>query len=130
MTQGEYERIKNEEKEHLKALRALKKTLRSAKRASHARKRAKEIELSTDALLETHDEMVRRLTFETAHDEARIEMALDAAGNDAVDLPGQTLDAAGGDAVDLPGTKNVSHQAPRNEGNEPPPRWEKTIGRM
>lgn len=77
MTNEAYERIKEEEKAHLRELRKLRnmaKHLRAKRSVQAALERMLD---GSREVLDTHDEMVRRLAVETARHEARLELALE-----------------------------------------------------
>ncbi|NBC00052.1 MAG: hypothetical protein GVY15_04250 [Bacteroidetes bacterium] len=76
MTNEEFERIKEEEKAHLRELRKLRhmaKQLRAKRSVQAALERMLH---GSREVLDTHDEMVRRLAVETARHEARLDHAL------------------------------------------------------
>ena len=86
MTPEEYKRIKEAEKEHLRALKKLKTQLRTAQRQNKVADAMKNIENAPgDDLTRTHEEMVDRLAMDTIREEARLEMALSESGT--VDEP-------------------------------------------
>ncbi len=77
MTPEEYKRIKEAEKEHLRALKKLKSQLRTAKQQNSVAEAMKNIENAPgDEITRTHEEMVDRLAMDTIREEARLEMAL------------------------------------------------------
>ncbi len=81
MTPEEYKRIKEAEKEHLRALKKLKTQLRSAQRQDKVAEAMKNIENAPgDEIARTHEEMVDRLAMDTIREEARLEMALSESG--------------------------------------------------
>lgn len=83
MTPEEYQRIKEAEKEHLKAIKKLKHKLRQVEKGGAAGKKSSleqamdEIENAPgDGILDTHEEMIDRLAMDAVHQEARLELAL------------------------------------------------------
>jgi len=77
MTNEEFERIKEEEKAHLRELHKLR-TMAKQLRAKRSVQAALERMLrGSREVLDTHDEMVRRLAVETARHEARLDHALE-----------------------------------------------------
>ncbi|MDX1429620.1 MAG: hypothetical protein R3282_04995 [Rhodothermales bacterium] len=83
MTPEEYERIKEAEKEHLRALKKLKKAVRDLERSKSIANSLTRMGSTSEAALETHQEMVDKLAMETAHHEARLEVALESASEKA-----------------------------------------------
>lgn len=79
MTPEEYERIKEAEKEHLRALRQLKRRARTATRARSASRAVSDMVSSLESLLDEHREMTDRLTRDAALQEARLEVGLESA---------------------------------------------------
>ncbi len=80
MTPEEYERIKEAEKEHLRALKKLKKAVRDLERSKSIAHSVTKMSSTSRTALETHEEMVDKLALETAQHEARLEVALESAG--------------------------------------------------
>lgn len=79
MTPEEFERIKEEEKAHLRKLKALKeaaRTLGRQQRVTQVLERM--VEVSKDVLHKSED-LVDRLTHETARQEARLDIAMESA---------------------------------------------------
>ena len=83
MTPEEYQRIKEAEKEHLRALRKLRKAVRDLERSKSIASSVTRMGSSSESVLDTHRELVDKLAMETARYEARLEVALDSAGEDA-----------------------------------------------
>ncbi len=79
MTPEEYERIKEAEKEHLRAMKKLKKAVRELERSKSIAQSVTRMSSSSKTAIETHEEMVDKLALETAHYEARLEVALESA---------------------------------------------------
>jgi hypothetical protein len=84
MTPEEYERIKEAEKEHLRALKKLKKAVRDLERSKSIARSVTKMSSTSQSALETHEEMVDKLALETAQHEARLEVALESAGEQAL----------------------------------------------
>ena len=81
MTPEEYKRIKEAEKEHLRALKKLKTQLRTTQRQNKVAEAMKNIQNAPgDEIARTHDEMIDRLAMDTIREEARLEMALSETG--------------------------------------------------
>ncbi len=78
MTPEEYQRIKEAEKEHLRKLKALKRTVRRLERQKKLNQALENITGGRERVLDTHEEMMEQLAMETALSEARLEMALEA----------------------------------------------------
>lgn len=76
MDREEFERLKEEEKAHLRKVRALKQQLRDAKR-KHGVLGALQ-NLDTSGLDATHEEMLRKVTEKNVSAEARFELAMEA----------------------------------------------------
>ncbi len=80
MTPEEYKRIKEAEKEHLLALKKLRKQLKEVERQKTIARAVKDVEDAPgEDLLETHEEMVRRLAMDAIQQEARLEVAMSSA---------------------------------------------------
>ena len=76
MDRDEFERLKEEEKAHLRKVRALKQQLREAKRKQGVLGALQS--LDTSALDATHEEMLRKVTEKNVTAEARFELAMEA----------------------------------------------------
>lgn len=76
MDRDEYNRLKEEEKAHLRKVRALKQQLREANRKKGLLNALKG--LDTSGLDATHEEMLRKVTEKNVSAEARFELAMDA----------------------------------------------------
>jgi hypothetical protein len=76
MNRDEIERLKEEEKAHLRKVRALKQQLREANRKKGLLDALKG--LDTSALDATHEEMLRKVTEKNVTSEARFELAMEA----------------------------------------------------
>ncbi|NBB86946.1 MAG: hypothetical protein GVY12_12120 [Bacteroidetes bacterium] len=99
MTNEEFEHIKEEEKAHLREIRKLRnmaKHLRARRSVQAALERMLD---GSREVLDTHDEMVRRLAVETARHEARLDLALESPASSPEDVaagddPMESLDDA------------------------------------
>jgi hypothetical protein len=81
MTPEEYQRIKEAEKQHLRALKKLKEKLREVERQKSVARALEEIQKAPgEDILNTHEEMIDRLAFEAVEQEARLEVAMSEAG--------------------------------------------------
>lgn len=78
MTPQDYEQYKRAEKEHLKKLKELRQAVRVLERQKALRSSLDDMSRSTADVLEQQRELVERLAEETAYEEARLEVALDA----------------------------------------------------
>ncbi len=78
MTPEEFQKIKDAEKEHLRSLKELKQAVRNLERQKKLTGAVSNITKSED-LLDNHDSLVDKLAVETAHNEARLEIALESA---------------------------------------------------
>lgn len=76
MTPEEYERYKEAEKQHLRKLKELKKAVRTLEREKSVRTAFEKVTEGQD-LLDKQKDLVDRLAFETAQQEARLDVALD-----------------------------------------------------
>ncbi len=79
MTPEEYQRIKEAEKEHLRALKKLKEAVHLLKRRQRVNQALSDMVGGSEATFDVHDEMVEKLALETAQQEARLEVALEGA---------------------------------------------------
>ncbi|MEZ4702081.1 MAG: hypothetical protein R2834_17235 [Rhodothermales bacterium] len=84
MTPEEFDRIKQAEKEHLRALKKLKEQVRSAERLQTINRALKEMQDAPgEDILRTHDEMIEKLALETVRHEVKLDMALSEAAEQA-----------------------------------------------
>jgi hypothetical protein len=136
MDREEFERIKNEEKAHLREIRRLKGELSRAQRLRSINDALRG--MGTGDLDETHDEFVRKLDIESLTAEARYEMAREAAGEEqpprpVADIEEDLRKAEAAALVNRMKEDLAQGQAPNDAEPEPPaaePPAEKTIGRM
>ncbi|MFQ5570471.1 MAG: hypothetical protein ACE5G0_12390 [Rhodothermales bacterium] len=77
MTPEEYQRIKEAEKEHLRALKKLKQTAHLLQRRKSVNQALENMVSGSEDAFDTHQEMLDKLTIETARQEARLEIALE-----------------------------------------------------
>jgi hypothetical protein len=77
MTPEEFQRIKEAEKEHLRALKKLKEQLRAAQRLQTVNRALREMQDAPGEDLErTHEEMIERLAMDTVRQEVQLDMAI------------------------------------------------------
>jgi hypothetical protein len=77
MTPEEYERIKEAEKEHLRALRRLKEVAREVERRRALGQAINRLVDEPRAAMEASDDAIDRIAIETARAEARFELAVE-----------------------------------------------------
>lgn len=77
MTNEEFERIKEEEKAHLREIRKLRNMAKQLRAKQSVQAALERMLHGSREVLDTHDEMVRRLAAETARHEARLDHALE-----------------------------------------------------
>ncbi len=77
MTREEFERIKEAEKEHLRAIRKLKQTVKSLERQKSVNDALTDLASTTGDLLDEHTALVEKLSEQTALQEARFEVAME-----------------------------------------------------
>lgn len=142
MTPEEYQRLKETEKEHLRKIRQLKGMARQAERSRKVTGAVSDMVSSAERLLDEHREMTDRLTHDAALQEARLEIALEAADEKATAINQEAEDEAELARIRAHQTINESRSAapsaPKPSGasdaaessNPPPSMPEKTIGRM
>jgi hypothetical protein len=100
MTDEEYERIKQREKEHLRKMKTLREKARRLQRAKDTEQTASESVARAQALLDESSALARQLSEEAARSDARLDMAsADAdnasAGNASDDLGARARDLVG-----------------------------------
>jgi hypothetical protein len=83
MNRDEYERLKEEEKEHLRELKRLRERLREAERTRALRQAVQKVQ--EDAQSEEFDDALRSVQEETLESEVRMDMALESADAGEVD---------------------------------------------
>ena len=91
MTPEEYERLKDEEKAHLRKLRDLKHAVRELERKKKLQSTLQDMSHRSSAMLDEQEKAVERLAQETALQQARLDVALDASTS-ADDDPAPELD--------------------------------------
>ena len=77
MTPEEYQRFKEAEKEHLRALKKLKEQARRARRRKSVNQALENMVGGVQDSFDVHEEMVDKLAIETARHEARLEIAME-----------------------------------------------------
>lgn len=82
MTEDEYERIKEHEKDRLRAQRAMRKTMRSLQSRQKVQHALQRMKRAAHGVLSRTSNLIDQLTSDTALQEARLELALDDAGTD------------------------------------------------
>lgn len=86
MKREEFERLKEEEKKHLREIRALKQRLKEAQRLQRIGKALQDVRSSGES--EAFDESLTEVQRRAAEQEARLELAIDsAAGESPADIP-------------------------------------------
>jgi len=73
----DYQRLKEAEKEHLRALRRLKEAVRLLRQRRAIDEALARLERQTEETLTASDKALERLALETAYQEARLELALE-----------------------------------------------------
>ena len=146
MTPEEFQKIKEAEKEHLRALKKLKQAVRGLEQRNKVTKAVTDIASSTSSLLDEHESLVEKLAHETALQEARLELAMESAEErakqDEADAVTDAIDRAAADeelakkrASDLVKQMKTQMSAPEKTERssasveERPAEVEKTIGR-
>lgn len=156
MSPEEFQRLKEAEKEHLRKLRELKNAVRAAERQRSLTQAAQQIAGAGQDVMGTREEMLDRLTRETARYEAHLEMALETVAEQeeaarraaeaeqleeearrrrAGDLVRQLKEEVGGAARSegapvKPGEAEKGGTSAADPTQAPGKRPEKTIGRM
>ena len=82
MTREEFERIKQAEKEHLRAIKKLKQTVKSLERQKSVNDALTDLASTTGDLLDEHTALVEKLSEQTALQEARFEVAMESVEDD------------------------------------------------
>lgn len=82
MTREEFERIKQAEKEHLRAIKKLKQTVKSLERQKSVNNALTNLASTTGDLLDEHTALVEKLSEQTALQEARFEVAMESVEGD------------------------------------------------
>lgn len=91
MNREEFERIKQAEKEHLRALKKLKETVRDLERRKAVSGSLSDLASKTGDLLDEHTALVEKLSQETAMQEARFEVAMESIDASELDAKHQEL---------------------------------------
>ncbi len=153
MTPEEYERLKEAEKEHLRKMRRLKQAVHELERQKKVSKAVRDMTEEPRRLLDEQEELVDQIAMEAAQSEARLDIALEAADAKAVAEPERIspeeadevirrerarelvrrMQAEDASAPAASAETPAKESAPKSADGEqapPPPRPEKTIGRM
>jgi len=77
MTNEEFERLKEEEKAHLREIRKLRSMAKQLRVKRSVQAALDRMMKGSQEVLDTHDEMVRQLAVETARAEARFDVAME-----------------------------------------------------
>jgi hypothetical protein len=136
MTPEEFERLKEEEKRHLRELRALKQQHREAQRKKGLLGALRG--LTSPEADATHEEMLDRLTRQNAEAEARFEVAMEGAGITEDAAARRAREEAEREAVRKAEAEALVRQMKQEMGaapagappSEPSPPGGKTIGRV
>lgn len=99
MTPEEFNRIKEEEKAHLRKLKALKQTARQLERKNRIVRAVTDMATSGRSALDENADLVDGLMRETAHEEARLELALEATAEHATPQSGVPNEAEAEEAL-------------------------------
>ncbi|HET6566687.1 MAG TPA: hypothetical protein VFG50_01910 [Rhodothermales bacterium] len=83
MTQEEFDRLKEDEKAHLRKLKELKQALFGAQRVASSRQALEDMSTGSQNVIDEHAQLVDRLSQDAALSEARMDMALSAEGERA-----------------------------------------------
>lgn len=126
MTPEEYQRLKETEKEHLRKIRQLKGMARQAERTRKVTGAVSDMVSSAERLLDEHREMTDRLSHDAALQEARLEIALEAADEKA-----SVINQEAEDEAEIARIRARQATASATEPSKSTPSMpEKTIGRM
>lgn len=93
MTDEEYQRLKEAEKEHLRAKKKLQQALQTLRRKQRVRDAVDRIARSAQGALDRASDLIDKLTSETAHNEARFEIARDEVDDSDAPASDSELDA-------------------------------------
>ncbi len=94
MTEEEYQRIKEAEKERLQARRKLRTLKKRSAQADTIQSALRRVKRGAKTLLQRSSNLIDRLTHAAAREEARLEVALDATSDDELSTDAQTLEDA------------------------------------
>ena len=92
MTPEEYERLKDAEKEHLKKLKELKQAVRVLERQKKIQSELEKMSRASDDALQAQSDAVQQLALETAHQEARLDLALESTDTEDLATSDEALD--------------------------------------
>jgi len=93
MTDEEFKRLKEAEKEHLRVKKKLQATLNSLRRKKQVRSAVDRLARSAQSALDRASDLIDRLATETARDEARLDVALDEDASEAIGSSDADVDA-------------------------------------
>jgi hypothetical protein len=118
MTPEEYERLKEEEKKHLREIRKIKQAARTMGRQKSVLSALEQLNASTQDLMSERENALEKLTFETIHNEAKLDIALDHAAEKAArEGPSPEAEAA----LQKAKAQNLIRQIKLQMGLEQPP---------
>jgi len=123
MTPEEREKFKEEEKAHLRKLRALRAAANRQRAVNNLRTKMADLTASVRDTLDTHAEFVDRLDVETARNEAMIELSMEEQTSDQLSEAEERRRA---DAL----LSQMQAEICGEPDLPPAPSQEKTIGRM
>lgn len=143
MTDEEFNRIKEEEKEHLRQMRALKRAVHMLERQRTVTNALEEMTSRSKAALEANERLIEEIAFDTARQEAKLDVALESTAGAQVE-DDEEIAAARARAMvadvrrevesgPSEGRPNQPAQEPAKDAQpstEPPPLPEKTLGRL
>lgn len=93
MTDEEFQRIKEEEKEHQRQLKSLKHAVRLLERQRSVTNALEEMTSRSRQVLEDNERLIEEIALDTARNEARLDVALES-NEPSPDLPDEELEAA------------------------------------
>ncbi|HEX7069373.1 MAG TPA: hypothetical protein VF190_01145 [Rhodothermales bacterium] len=77
MTDEEFNRLKEEEKAHLRQMRSLKRAVRLLERQRSVTSALEEMTTRSKAALEANEKLIEEIAFDTARQEAKLDVALE-----------------------------------------------------
>lgn len=143
MDDAEFNRIKEEEKAHLRQMRSLKRAVRLLERQRSVTSALEEMTSRSKAALEANERLIEEMAFDTARHEARLDVAMDDAAPEPVVDPEELArlraralveDVRRQEQQNAGGTQSA-HNTSTDDKSAPPPAGpeslpEKTLGRM
>lgn len=139
MTEGEFDRLKNEEKEHLRQMRALKNAVKLVERQRSVTSALEEMTSRSKAALEANERLIEEIAYDTALNEARLDVALDASDapqadpeEEAAAMRARALVEETRRATEAgqQSTSDTGESTSAEPGDRPQPLPEKTLGRL